>query len=800
MSKRAIRIWSVRVVVGLLVLLLAAALGVWMFLRASLASMDGTIKAAGLNGPVSVARDDRGIPLISGADRNDLAYATGFVHAQERFFQMDLLRRVGGGELAELFGDKALGVDKAHRLHRFRARAELSLQAMPADERRFLDRYVAGINDGLNALGARPFEYALVGARPRAWTAADSLLVVYAMYFDLQDKQLPRELARGWLFDHSDAAQRAFLLPESSPYDVTLDDATGAALDAPIPATAPAWWGQPKKSDVAKLALADFTDAVGSNNWAVSGARSMDGAAIISDDMHLGIALPNIWYRLALQYPEAPGKTRRVVGVTLPGALPTIVVGSNGHLAWGYTNSYGDYLDLVTLGVDPAKPGQVRTPAGWETPQAHAETILVKGAAPHTYVVRETSSGPLIDAGGKVYAVRWVAHLPTALNTKPRLMETVDTVEAALAVAATLGIPAQNFVGGDDQGNIGWTIAGQLPHRAQPGAASSFPIPADGPYASFDGALAPGQYPRVLNPVKGQIVTANSRQLMGEGSQLIGDGGFDLGARNKQAQDALLALGKKADLAGVYGVMLDDRALFISAWRDRALKVLDADALKGHPERAAFLTQLRDGWRGHASVDSTGYRLSRQFMWSLREMLYARADSEVAALDEKVTLATANSRWPLVMARLLDAQPAGWLPAGYADWRAVQLGAVDLAIHELTKDGATLATATWGARNTATVSHPIGAAVPMLKRWLSAPSDQLAGDANMPRVAGPKFGQSERLTVSPGKEEQGILTMPGGQSGHPLSPYFLKGHAEWVAGTPAPLLPGPAVNTLTLVP
>ncbi|MFL6658382.1 MAG: penicillin acylase family protein [Massilia sp.] len=796
MQKGAIRVWSLRLLVALVVLVLAAALAVWLFLRASLATVEGTVKVAGFGGQVTVARDAHGVPLISGTDRNDIAYATGYVHAQERYFQMDLLRRVGGGELAELFGARALPMDSSHRLHRFRARAELALQSMSPAERQFLDRYVTGVNDGLNALGARPFEYALVGAKPRPWTAADSLLVVYAMYFDLQGNQLPRELARGWMQEHSDVAQRAFLLPESSQWDAFIDGGAPAAL-APIPATPPSWWGQSKLDATNKVASAEFVDSVGSNNWAVAGSRSKDGAAIVSDDMHLGIQLPNIWYRLALQFPDAQGKLRRVVGVTLPGALPTVVVGSNGHVAWGYTNSYGDYLDLIALDDDAAKPGQVRTLAGWESPVVHEETILVKGEPAHKLSVRETSAGPIITAGGKQYAVHWIAHSSTALNANPKQLETADTLDAALDVASTLGIPAQNFVAGDDQGNIGWTIAGPLPRRVQSGDALTYPLAAAGPVQSFDGALAPALHPRVRNPGEGQLSTANSRQLQGTGAQLIGDGGFDLGARNKQVHDGLLALGPKTDVAGVYGIALDDRALFIAPWRERAIKLLDADALKDKPLRAQFLTQLQQGWTGHASVDSTGYRLARQFMWSLHDLLYARADAEVAALDDKASMGMVNSRWPLVVARLLDEQPSGWLPHGYASWRAVQLAALDLAIADLTKDGHTLATATWGERNTAAVAHPISAAAPFLKRWLAAPADQLPGDAHMPRVAGPKFGQSERLTVSPGKEEQGVFNMPGGQSGHPLSPYFLSGHADWVAGTATPLLPGAPQHTLT---
>lgn len=800
MQKRAMRVWSLRVLTGLLFLILVAVLAAYMYIRGSLPLLDGSVRAAGLSAPVTVARDARGVPVFKGGNRDDLAYATGYVHAQERFFQMDLLRRVGAGELAELFGPKALKTDEEHRLHRFRARAAAILAGMEPAERAFLERYVSGVNDGLSGLKANPFEYALIGVKPRPWTASDSLMVVYAMYFDLQGKLMPREIARGWLLENASAEQRAFLLPEYSAWDAPIDANSVAAPLAPVPASAPAWWGKPRTTAATVVASADFVDAVGSNNWAVAGTRSKDGVAIVADDMHLGVQLPNIWYRAALEFPDAQGKPRRTVGVMLPGALPAVVVGSNGHVAWGYTNSYGDYLDLVTLAADAAHPGQLRTPAGWETPDQHVETILIKGAQASQFVVRETSFGPVREVGGKVYAVHWLAHSPKALNANPRKLETADTVDEALAVANSLGIPAQNFIAGDDKGNIGWTIAGLLPRRASPGAGDTYPIAAEGPVKSFEGSLAAGDYPRVVNPANGQLSTANNRQLIGEGAQRIGDGGFDIGARNRQVRDGLLALGSQADVAGVYGVALDDRAVFITPWRERALAVLDGAAVQGKPQRAEYLRLLKEGWNGRASVDSTGYRLARQFMWSLYDVVYDGANGQLEALGDKASMALINSRWPVVLARLLDEQPAAWLPAGHANWKAVQLAAIDRAIIELTRDGKPLAAATWGERNTAAIAHPITMAAPFLKRWLAAPADQLPGDANMPRVSGSKFGQSERLTVSPGKEEQGVFNMPGGQSGHPLSPYFLMGHADWVKGTPTPLLPGKAEHTLTLTP
>jgi penicillin amidase len=780
---------------GAVLLVLLVALAGWLYLRASLPQLDGERRVAGLAGTVTVARDERGVPLVTAGDRLDAAYAVGFVHAQERFFQMDLLRRSAAGELAELFGARALPVDRAHRLHRFRARAVLRLATLAPQERAFLDRYTAGVNDGLQALRARPFEYALTGTAPRAWSPADCLLVVWAMYFDLQGNLEPRELARGWLREHASAEQLAFLLPEASEWDATLDAGQVALAATPVPPSAPVWWGG-APDPAPHLALADFADAVGSNNYALAGARTDSGAAIVSNDMHLGLQLPNTWYRLALRVGDGAGQ-RRSVGVTLPGAPPLIITGSNGHVAWAFTNSYGDYLDLVELGMDAGHPGQVRTPAGWETPVERRETIVVKDGAPEVLRVRETSLGPIRAAGARLYAVHWIAHDPGAFNLNHLQLESALTLEDALAIASTDGIPAQNFVAGDEHGNIGWTIAGILPRRERPAALAAFPLAGGEP--TWNALLAPAEYPRVVNPAAGQLSTANSRQLAGAEAQRIGDGGFDIGARNRQLATGLAALGPKSGVAAAFAVALDDRALFIAPWRERALAVLDDAALAGHAQRAEFRRLLRESWDGHASVGSVGYRLARHFMWELQDLLFGAADKQMATLDPKASVGLATSRWPAVIARLLDAQPAAWLPPGYASWRELQLGAIDRVIADLSAGGKPLAAATWGARNTANIAHPISAAVPQLRALLAAPGDALPGDANMPRVAGPKFGQSERMTVAPGHEEQGLFDMPGGQGGHPLSPFFLRGHEDWVKGVAAPLLPGPAKYTLRFV-
>jgi len=341
-------------------------------------------------------------------------------------------------------------------------------------------------------------------------------------------------------------------------------------------------------------------------------------------------------------------------------------------------------------------------------------------------------------------------------------------------------------------------VAGALPRRdeAGRGLAVSFPLGGEGAAPTWRELLAPAAHPRVVNPPGGQLVTANSRQLSGPDAQLLGDGGFDLGARASQLRDGVRRLGDKTDVPAVFRAALDDRALYVAGWRDRLLAVLDDRAVAGHAERTEFRRLLKDSWDGHAGTASVGYRLAQQFRWSLYELVFAGANAEMEKLDPKASMVLATSRWPAVLERLLDERPAAWLPPGYASWQDLQLAAVDRAILEVTKDGTPLAQATWGQRNTAAIAHPISMALPFLKRWLAVPPDQLPGDANMPRVAGPKFGQSERLTVSPGREEEGLYDMPGGQSGHPLSPWFLRGHEDWVKGRPTPLLPGPVEHTL----
>ncbi|TKC87254.1 penicillin acylase family protein [Trinickia terrae] len=805
---------------AILLLILLCAAGIWLYLRASLPELDGARPEAGLSAPVDISRDAQGAVTIRGATRADVAFATGFAQAQDRFFQMDLLRRVAAGELAALIGHDALAIDEQNRLNRFRARAEAAVAAMPADERVMLGRYTEGVNAGLLALRARPFEYAVLRVAPQTWRPADTLLVVYAMYLDLQAGEVPRILARAALRDAVPPDLFAFLTPTGSRWDAPLDGVPTVSGPLVIPPTRPDWLDDPLPPPSSEHAEAFVPPAaaIGSNNWAVDAAHGAGGRAYVANDMHLGLRLPNIWYRLTLLFPDGSAgngaRIRRLSGVGLPGT-PLVVAGSNGDVAWGFTNSYGHFIDLVPLERDPADPLRYRGPGGdWERAQEHVETIAVKGADAVRMPVRDTRWGPMLETGGgkdgdgsaRTYAVRWAAYLPDAVNVGLIRMEDAHDVPQALAVGQTSGMPTQNLVAADRGGHIGWTLAGPLP------AATLDPqgLPATAEEATAAARferLPAASYPRLIDPPQGRLWTANNTQFGDpEIRRKIGDGGADMGARATQIRDDLFAR-ERFDAHALLSIQLDDRAPWVSYWRALALDTLDADALRDHPQREAF-KRIVSAWNGRADSDAAGYTLVRDFYESFYDAWFGPLDARMRQRWPGATptpwlaaptAGRASSRLEPLMEAL--AQQHAWVPARDTGWRAFVLDRIDATIARNLRHHATLDDARWGERNRLALYHPFARLLPQaLRGWLGAPADAMSGDIDMPRVQHPSFGASERFAVSPGHEEEGTLEMPGGASGHPLSPYFLAGHMAWVRGEASAFLPGLDAHRFTLTP
>ena len=822
--------------IALLVIVMAAVAGAFWArrqLQSSLAELEGSRQVTGLSAPVSIERDRLGIPSIRGANREDVARALGFLHAQDRFFQMDLARRRAAGELAALIGVRAVALDHEIRVHRFRAEAQRAVELLTATNRRIVEAYAQGVNSGLEALNAAPFEYAVLRQRPQPWHLEDSFLVVLSMFITLQDTDGSYESTLGTMHDVLPEAMFEFLAPKGTEWDTPVVGETFSTPPIPgpevynlrarragrttlplperpprvhlptsgfqPPATALAWdLGWDLGFGIWDLGFA-AREALGSNNWAVSGALTSDGRAIIANDMHLFIRVPNTWYRAAMEWPDSTAESpHRLVGVTLPG-VPALVTGSNMHVAWGFTNTWADWGDLVELEIDPSNPNRYRTPSGWREFEKFDEKIAVAGAAAQYEQVRWTVWGPVLgpDHRGRLRAYAWVAHASDRLATTITPLESAQTIEEAITEANGLGTPGQNLVVVDRSGRIGWSVYGAIPRRV--GFDGVLPSSwADGS-RGWKGWLDRSEYPRIVDPPGGRIWTANARVVGGDMLAKLGDGSYEVGIRARQIRDRLMARDRfTAD--DMLAIQMDASSTFLDRWRALLLDALTPATLANHANRAELRRILETGWSGRAAPDSAAYAFVRHFRDLISERIIAFVLAECYEADQTFDYATVRRREGPIW-RLVNEQPMHLLDPQYSTWEEFILSTIDEVIAETTQRGSSdLNAHRWSEYNVPTFRHPLSAAIPFAGRWLDIPTKPLAGDIYTIQVHSGSLGASERMVVSPGHEEEGILHMPTGQSGHPLSPFYSNSHEAWVNGDATPFLPGRAEHSLTLTP
>jgi penicillin G amidase len=835
---------------------LAAAGGLWVRaeLRGSLAHLDATLQVSGLSEPVTVTRDALGIPTIEGASREDVARATGFVHGQDRFFQMDLARRRAAGELAALVGTAAVAADRQLRVHRFRAIARRGMALMSAPDRKLLDAYAAGVNAGLAALDAVPPEYLLLRQPPQPWRPEDSLLIVLSMFVTLQDTRGAYEATLATMHEVLPPEMFDFLAPQRTEWDspivgepsepgaapgpevynlrarrmgrstVELPDAPRTLAHGPSPPDChdSQFPHRPGLSRAlrAVLHVADAfltcrqgeepglelrvpehdRIALGSNNWAIAGPLTEDGGALVANDMHLPVRVPNIWYRVLLEWPDpdAPTGRRRLSGVTLPG-LPALVAGSNTHVAWGFTNTYSDWSDIVLLEIDPEHPNRYRTPDGWREIELIDEVIEIAGESDQHVTVAWTMWGPRMpdDYRGRARAYRWVAHDAERLAAAIMPIENARTLEDAFDSANGIGVPGQNIVAADSTGRIGWSIYGALPRRV--GLDGRLPSSwADGT-RGWAGWRERNEYPRILDPAKGRIWTANARVVDGDMLAALGDGNYEVGSRARIVRERLMAKDRFTP-RDLLEVQLDTSAHFLSRWRELLLSVLDARAAAGSPARAHLRDIVDRDWSGHALPDSAAYRLTRMFREDVSDRIAAFVLAECYEADPSFDYGSIRQRESPIWVLVRD-KPLHLLDPRYEDWNELLLAAIDSVIEQAMagRDG-DLSARVWSEYNVAAYRHPLSSVLPLGGRWLDMPLHPLPGDLFTPRVHWGIVAASVRMVVSPGRETNGILHMPTGQSGHPLSPFYRNSHPAWLASEPTPFLPGPGMHVLTLVP
>ena len=795
--------------VSILSILVMAAIYIHHVLNGSEPILEGTLQLDTLQSNVDIQRDIQGIPTIRSDSRADSAYGLGFLHAQERFFQMDLLRKNSAGELSELFSALASKFDRNIRKHQFRKRALNAYENMTMQHKVILDAYTQGVNAGLNTLSSKPFEYHLLNVTPKNWHQADTLLVLYSMYMDLQPEWSQSERSLAAMKDLLPRDWFAFLTSQGGYWDAPINgDALPEVKQLPKQALAELITNLSEiiasrngvKNNNLVMQDYQFFDQIhyGSNNWSVSGKLTEHGSAMVADDMHLGLRVPNIWYRASWYLNDG----RRVTGATLPGT-PALVAGSNEYVAWGFTNSQGDYHDVIELKVNDSAT-QYLTDTGWKNFKIEKEIINIKGQDSEEVDIKLTQWGPVIgeNHNGQLIAMRWVAHDVQGGNLNLLELENANHVDDALKVAPLAGIPGQNLNVVDKFGNQAWTIIGRLPKRF--GFDMNFDelnmlqsqLPQDWSKGDkgWNGYLTPGEYPVVKNPKDGRLWTANARIVGGDLLKKVGIHNYALGARQKQIKDDLYEK-QTFNAQDFLDIQLDDEALFLNRWQQYMLALTEADNAS-YQEVRSVLTH----WQGRASKTSAGYLLVKRFREKIVDQTIGRLYEK---LDKGLNFFSPSSidnfvEYPVW--QLINEKPKQHVPAGYNNWDEFLLAMLHKTVNQLTENGGSLADQTWGKANTLAIRHPLSKAIPMLGYFLDMPAEPVDGDTYMPRVQDPDTGASERFAVAPGHEEEGFFHMATGQSGHPLSPYYDAGHRDWVEGKLSRFLPAETKWQLTLSP
>jgi len=761
--------------------------GGFYLLRASLPVLDGSIALTGISAPARVEFDGQGIPRIQASTRTDAFHVLGFVTARDRLFQMDLLRRSTAGRLAEIFGPDLVDTDRWHRTMGFAHLASEIFARLPADQRAVLEAYSAGVNAAMDVFKVLPFEFLALSYTPEPWRPEDSLLVVLnmAVAMSWNTDTESRERAATVIQATLPPRVSAFLMPRT---DGFIDRMIGGVPPPPLPVEE--LMGLMRHSEKRSGLLSDPPPPRGSNAWVVGPAKSRSGHAILANDMHLDLGVPNLWYRAEVRYGEA-----QWAGLTLPG-VPALISGSNGHLAWGFTGSGVDVADLVLVDVDPDRSDAYRTPEGSQAFATRTETINVRGQGAIVLSVRLTQWGPVLEDSlmGKPVAVRWTALDPGAVNLNHLELDRVMTVEQAIPLFNSAGGATLNVLLADSQGNIGWTLTGRIPRRF--GSDGLVPCLSSDARCGWSGYLAGEEIPKILNPSSGVLVNAN--QPMNLADRALG---YDSapGYRANRISERLAALGR-VDEGELLALQLDTQAGFYRYYHNLAVDALNAAGDQMSPERETLVRYLQS-WDGRAETTSLGLPVIVEFRRLLLDRVFSPLLSSCHRIDP-----TFKYHWHLAdraLQQLLSSRPPELLPDPdrYATWDTFLIHVLEESKDRVLDEQGVEAIEElrWGHGGAEPVAHPLSGGLPFLALWLDMPTVTLPGCTECVRVAR-QGGATQRLVVSPGLENRAILHMPGGQSGHPLSPHYRDQHLAWVEGRATPLRVENVRHRLDLIP
>jgi penicillin G amidase len=694
--------------------------------------MDGQrITVAGLERPIEIERDGYGVPTIRGERFLDVVFGHGFVQAQDRFFQIDGVRRLAAGELAALAGPTMLDMDKAARKYRFRDVAKQIVANLNDDDRAILEHYTAGVNAALDHMQNRPFEYGILQVDPQPWRPDDTVLALLGM-FDMLHIEGQIERRVGVMYDALPRELAEFLTPRSSRFDALLlpnvlneDELVNDWQPMLIPG--------PEVIDLRDRAAVahpeDFVEptpvALGSNNWAVAGSRTTDGRAILANDPHLQYMVPGVWYRSVLEWSGG-----RTAGLSLPGA-PGIIIGANDHIAWGFTNMMGDFQDYIIIEAHPDDPSQYRTPDGYEPFGEIIEEVEVRGRGVERLTLQTTRWGVVTDYDwkGRPLVLKWTALNPEMVNFNILDMMFTETIDDAVKVARSWRGPSQNIVMADADGRIAWVVSGYLPKRI--GFDGTRPVSWACGNVGWDGQVDEADRPMIVDPPSGILFTANNRTVPIEQAVHLG-GIWTAGTRARRIGE-MLKHDRRFDERDLLKMQHDTRVIIFDFYRDVLIEAAERQPPGNELARRAL--EIVHGWNGRADGDQPAMHLLDQYRRALESRVLAPLVAPCRELDEQFTY-----RWFMsdeVVMRIIEERPEHLLPAEYDDWDDFLLSAWDAAlrrIHQGANPPANGVETPWSEVNQLHMAHPLSSVMPFLAQRLDMQPSPQAGHSQAVRV------------------------------------------------------------------
>jgi penicillin amidase len=776
--------WTLATIVVLLVVV-GGALGV--ALRASLPATGGRITVPGLHGEATIARDPVGIPTITAKDDDDLAFALGFAHAQDRLFQMEVQRRYGAGRLAELFGEAALPLDTQMRVLGLYRAAEAALPKLSPAVQSGLQAYAAGVNAYIAAQGwALPPEFLLLRFKPEPWKPADSLVWGKLMDFQLGGNYRG-ELLRARLARTVSPEDLEFLYPDYP-------------KDAPrtLAALTPLYRQLPLDRLYAALPEA-MGPHYASNNWVVDGAHSASGKPLLANDPHLGFSAPGQWYLARLKTPA-----HDIAGATVAGT-PLAIIGHNEKIAWGFTTTTADIEDLYIEKLDPADSGHYMVADGSVAFKTRQETINVRGAAAVTLTVRATRHGPVVTdmlPPGTIDPGYVLALQASFLDDDDLSAEALWDIDRATDWASfraglkNLVGPPQNIVYADTAGTIGFIAAGRIPIRKN--GDGWLPMPGWNVDYDWQGYIPFDELPQATNPQSGHFVSANNKIVPDSYPYFISRD-WDLASRAERIEELLAATPRQSPDASA-AIQADTLSLIAR----RLVPLMTATVPSSDMGREA-LERLR-GWDFRMDADKVEPLLFTAWLRAFaRSVLFARlGDAAADYWDLK----------PEVMAAVLTQRPdwcADPKKAGAETCDARLAEALDTALDELRgRYGNEMTQWQWGRAHIAYFPNAVFERVPLLRDWLRVTiptpggydtvnrGPSLIRDADHPYEQ--RFGAGLRTVTDMAAPADARMMIAPGQSGNPLSHHYADLLPRWRAFDW--LTPGraAAADTMTLAP